>query len=78
MTTYRELDLSLTADQQKLKLDMQDFSKSVLRPAALALDRLPDPQQVIDPGLRSGRHSRPPMHRVITPFLFPKPVEGWA
>ena len=49
MTTYRELALSLTADQQKLKLDMQDFSKSVLRPAALALDRLPDPQQVIDP-----------------------------
>ncbi|MGH7257190.1 MAG: acyl-CoA dehydrogenase family protein [Nitrospiraceae bacterium] len=48
MTTYRELDLRLTAEQQKLKQDMHDFSKSVLMPAALSLDRLPDPQQVID------------------------------
>ena len=48
MTTYRELDLSLTAEQRKLKQDVHEFSKSVLKPAALALDRLPDPQQVID------------------------------
>ena len=38
----------MTADQQKLKQDVHEFSKSVLKPAALALDRLPDPQQVID------------------------------
>ena len=48
MTTYRELDGRLTPEQQALKQQVHEFAKSVLRPTAAALDRLPDPQQVVD------------------------------
>lgn len=48
MITYRELDGRLTPEQQALKQQVHEFAKSVLRPTAAALDRLPDPQQVID------------------------------
>ena len=49
MTTYRELDVRLTPEQQALKQHVHEFAKSVLRPSAAALDRMPDPQQVVDP-----------------------------
>ncbi|MEK7236686.1 MAG: acyl-CoA dehydrogenase family protein [Nitrospirota bacterium] len=48
MATYRELDGRLTPEQQALKQQVHEFAKSVLRPTAAALDRLPDPQQVVD------------------------------
>ena len=48
MTTYRELDGRLTPEQQALKQQVHEFAKMVLRPTAMALDRLPDPQQVVD------------------------------
>ncbi|MEK6634649.1 MAG: acyl-CoA dehydrogenase family protein, partial [Nitrospirota bacterium] len=50
MTPYRELDDRLTPEQQALKQQVHEFAKSVLRPTAAALDRLPDPQQVADRG----------------------------
>jgi alkylation response protein AidB-like acyl-CoA dehydrogenase len=49
MSTYRELDLNLTPQQQTLKDGVHQFAEAVLRPTAVALDRLPDPQQVVDP-----------------------------
>jgi len=48
MTTYRELDGRVTPEQRALKQQVHEFAKSVLRPTAAALDRLPDPQQVVD------------------------------
>ena len=48
MATYRELDGRLTPEQQALKQQVHEFAKSVLRPTAVALDRLSDPQQVVD------------------------------
>lgn len=48
MATYRELDGRLTPEQQALKQQVHEFAKSVLRPTAAALDRLSDPQQVVD------------------------------
>ena len=50
MTPYRELDGRLTPEQQALKQQVHEFAKSVLRPTAATLDRLPDPQQVADRG----------------------------
>ena len=50
MSLYRELDVNLTPQQKALKEGVHQFSELVLRPAALALDRMSDPQQVIDPG----------------------------
>lgn len=49
MKTYRELDMRLTPEQQALKAHVHEFAKSVLRPTAAVMDRLPDPQQVIAP-----------------------------
>ena len=48
MTTYRELDGRLTPEQEALKQQVHEFAKAVLRPTAAALDRLPNPQQVVD------------------------------
>lgn len=45
-----DLELNLSAEQQALKAGVHQFAATVLRPAAQALDRLPDPQQVIAPG----------------------------
>ena len=47
MSTYRELDLNLSPQQQALKEGVHQFAESVLRPTAVALDRLHDPQEVI-------------------------------
>lgn len=49
MSVYRELDLNLTPQQKALKEGVHQFAEQVLRPTAAALDRLGDPQQVIDP-----------------------------
>ncbi len=49
MSTYREIDLNLTAEHQALKAGVHQFSAQVLRPASQALDRLHDPRQVIAP-----------------------------
>src|SRR5436190_24395978 len=48
MTTYCELDGRLTPEQHGLKQQVHEFARLVLRPTAAALDRLPDPQQVVD------------------------------
>jgi len=48
MSSYRELNPNLTAEQKALKEGVHQFAKVVLRPASIALDRLETPQQVID------------------------------
>lgn len=50
MTPYTDLCLTLTPQQHALKEGMHQFSRDVLRPAAMALDRMPDPREVIAPG----------------------------
>jgi alkylation response protein AidB-like acyl-CoA dehydrogenase len=47
MSTYREVDLTLTPVHHQLKHDVHAFARDVLRPAAAALDRLGDPADVI-------------------------------
>jgi alkylation response protein AidB-like acyl-CoA dehydrogenase len=49
MSPYRELDINVTPQQQGLKDGVHQFAEVALRPTAAALDRLTDPQQVIDP-----------------------------
>lgn len=44
---YLDLDIHLTPEQQALKTQVRSFAREVLRPAATALDKLPDPAQVI-------------------------------
>lgn len=50
MSTYRELDGRLSPEQHALKQQVHEFAKAVLRPTAAALDRLADPQQVVEEG----------------------------
>jgi len=45
---YRELDLNLSPEQQAIKEGVHKFAEAVLRPTAIVLDRLHDPQKVID------------------------------
>ncbi len=47
MDTYRELWVDLPEASQSLKENIHRFAKEVLRPTAVALDRISDPQQVI-------------------------------
>ena len=47
MSNYLEIDLTLTEKQRQLKNAVHQFAKEVLRPAALRLDKLHDPAQVI-------------------------------
>ena len=49
METYLELDVDFPQEIAELKDAVHRFAKNVLRPAAIALDRLADPQQVIAP-----------------------------
>jgi alkylation response protein AidB-like acyl-CoA dehydrogenase len=44
---YTDLCLTLTPQQQALKDGVHQFARLVLRPAAMTLDRMADPQQVI-------------------------------
>jgi alkylation response protein AidB-like acyl-CoA dehydrogenase len=50
METYVELDLNFPAEVAELRDAVHRFSKNVLRPTAIALDRVAEPQQVIDRG----------------------------
>jgi alkylation response protein AidB-like acyl-CoA dehydrogenase len=50
MSDYLELDLTLPAELRELKQHVHRFAQEVLRPAACALDRLAQPEQVIAPG----------------------------
>jgi len=47
---YLELNKNLTEEEQALKTQTHRFAEEVLRPAALELDKMPDPQDVIDEG----------------------------
>jgi alkylation response protein AidB-like acyl-CoA dehydrogenase len=49
METYLELDINFPPEIAELKDAVHRFAKNVLRPAAIALDGLADPQQVIAP-----------------------------
>jgi len=49
METYLELDVDFPPELAELKDAVHRFAKNVLRPAAIALDRLTEPQQVIEP-----------------------------
>jgi alkylation response protein AidB-like acyl-CoA dehydrogenase len=46
---YTELDLEIRPEEAALKTEAHRFAAEVLRPAALALDALADPEQVIAP-----------------------------
>jgi alkylation response protein AidB-like acyl-CoA dehydrogenase len=46
---YRELNTQLTSEEEAIKSTIHTFAKEVLRPASLALDAFPDPEQVIAP-----------------------------
>src|SRR3569833_1901392 len=50
MIPYTDLCLTLSPQQEALKQGIHQFAREVLRPAAMALDRIPNPQQVIDSG----------------------------
>ncbi len=49
METYLELDVNFPQEIAELKDAVHRFAKNVLRPTAIALDRLAEPQQVIEP-----------------------------
>ncbi len=48
MSLYQDLNLDLTAEQIAIKEETHKFSKEVLRPASLELDKIEDPQAVIE------------------------------
>jgi acyl-CoA dehydrogenase len=50
MAAYVDLCLTLTPQQRALKDGVHQFARHVLRPAAMALDRMSNPQDVIAPG----------------------------
>ena len=47
MPRYTETNVNITDEQVALKESVHKFCEEVLRPASLALDRLPDPEDVI-------------------------------
>lgn len=47
MATYRELSVDLSEEHESLKRSIHQFAKEVLRPAAIDLDRMSDPQDMI-------------------------------
>ncbi|HEY6395750.1 MAG TPA: acyl-CoA dehydrogenase family protein, partial [Candidatus Binataceae bacterium] len=47
MDTYRELRLDIPEHYEQLKSSAHRFAKEVMRPAAVVLDRMSDPQQTI-------------------------------
>ena len=48
MKGYTELNIELTKEQEVMKQETRKFAKEVLRPASLELDKINDPQEVID------------------------------
>ena len=51
MALYTDLNIELTDEQIAIKEETHRFAKEVLRPASLELDKLPDPDQVINSDL---------------------------
>jgi hypothetical protein len=47
MDTYRELDVEFPKELESIKEGAHRFAKQVLRPAAVVLDRMTDPREVI-------------------------------
>ncbi len=47
MHLYNDLNLELTDEQEAIKQETHKFSREVLRPASLELDKLHDPEEVI-------------------------------
>jgi alkylation response protein AidB-like acyl-CoA dehydrogenase len=50
MATYLELNKTLTEEEEALKKEVHRFAAEVLRPAAMELDKYPDPADVINEG----------------------------
>ena len=50
MDTYRELCLNAPQEYEPLRASAHRFAKEVMRPAAIALDRMADPEDTIAPG----------------------------
>jgi alkylation response protein AidB-like acyl-CoA dehydrogenase len=50
MSTYLELNKQLTPEQIALKNETHRFAEEVLRPASIELDRMADPEEVINKG----------------------------
>src|ERR1039458_9535055 len=48
--TYRELCLNVHKEYEPLRASAHRFAKEVMRPAAIALDRMADPKDTIAPG----------------------------
>jgi alkylation response protein AidB-like acyl-CoA dehydrogenase len=48
MSPYHEIDLTLTSEHERLKAGVHEFAKTILRPAAAALDSIADPSRTID------------------------------
>lgn len=47
MATYTDLNMDLTAEQTAIKTETHKFAKEVLRPASLELDKIENPQEMI-------------------------------
>ncbi len=47
MATYRELSVDLPEEHEALKRSVHQFAREVVRPAAIALDRMSDPEAVL-------------------------------
>src|SRR5208337_1709386 len=50
MDTYRELCIGVPKEYEAIRAAAHRFAKEVMRPAALELDRMADPNDVIAPG----------------------------
>jgi alkylation response protein AidB-like acyl-CoA dehydrogenase len=50
MDTYRELCLNVPKEYEPLRASAHRFAKEVMRPAAIAIDRMADPRDAIAPG----------------------------
>lgn len=50
MATYLELNKGLTEEESTIKTEIHRFAEEVLRPAAMELDQMPDPEDVIAEG----------------------------
>lgn len=48
--TYRDIDINVTSETKAICRQVEKFSLDVMRPAGIALDKLPDPEDVIGKG----------------------------
>ena len=58
MALYTDLNIELTDEQIAIKEETHRFAKEVLRPASLELDKLPEPDQVIQSDLFWNDHEK--------------------